>query len=261
LLSIRERATEFVMTLSDGPISQLPTNPDEPQRDVDHLPAAKSEEKPTTIVLADAHAIFRRGLRALFDAESDFVVVGEASDGQEALDLIERHQPDVVVLELLLPMVHGLDVLRAISQRSPKTQSVVISMNSTIECVGAALKAGATCYVLKKGEEKNLLRAVRAAAAGQRFLSPLLDHAAVNDYVAQSDAGSGQLHDLLTPREHEVMQLTALGQTSNQIANRLHISPRTVEAHRANLMRKLKVNNLSDLIRYALLHCLIPLDN
>jgi DNA-binding NarL/FixJ family response regulator len=211
------------------------------------------------IVLADDHAVVRRGLRCLLESEPDFSIVGEASDGLEAVRLVERLQPAVVVLDLMMPGLSGLEALRIIRQRSTGSRVVVLSMHSSKAFIAEALKNGATGYVLKGSTEADLVRAVREAAAGRRFLSPPVTEIAIDAYIEQARAGPFDPHETLTPREREVLQLAAEGKTNPEIAAQLHISQRTVENHRANLMRKLGLQNHSDLVRHAVRRGLIPL--
>jgi two-component system, NarL family, response regulator NreC len=213
------------------------------------------------IVLADDHPVVRRGLRSLLEAEAGFAIVGEAGDGLEAVRLVERLQPAVVVLDLMMPGLSGLEALRIIRQRSPRTRVVVLSMHSSNAFIAEALKNGAIGYVLKGSSEEDLVRAVREAAAGRRFLSPPVTDIAIDAYIEQARAGPFDPHETLTAREREVLQLAAEGQTNPEIAARLHISQRTVENHRANLMRKLGLQNQSELVRHAVRHGLIPLDD
>jgi two-component system, NarL family, response regulator NreC len=213
-----------------------------------------------SIVLADDHPVVRRGLQALLEPEPDFAVVGEASDGLETVRLVERVQPDVLVLDLMMPGLSGLEALRIIRQRSPRTRVVVLSMHSDNAFVVEALKNGATGYVLKGSEEENLVRAVREAAAGRRFLSPPVTERAIDAFIAQARTDQFDPHETLTAREREVLQLAAEGKTATEIAARLHISQRTVENHRANLMRKLGLKNQSELVRYAVRRGLISLE-
>jgi two-component system, NarL family, response regulator NreC len=213
-----------------------------------------------SIVLADDHPVVRRGLQALLEAEPDFSVAGETGDGLEAVRLVERLQPDVLILDLMMPGLSGLEALPIVRQRSPRTRVVVLSMHSNNAFVAAALKGGATGYVLKGSEEENLVRAVREAAAGRRFLSPPVTERAIDAYIEQARAAPLDPHETLSAREREVLQLAAEGKTSAETAARLHISHRTVENHRASLMRKLGLKNQSELVRYALRRGLIPLE-
>lgn len=213
-----------------------------------------------SIILADDHPIVRRGMQTLLEADPSLSIVGEAGDGLEAIRQVERAQPDVLILDLMMPGLSGLEVLRIVRQRSPRTRVVVLSMHSNNAFVVTALKNGATGYVLKGGEEENLVVAVREAVAGRRFLSPPLTERAIDAYIEQARAAPIDPHETLTDREREVLQLAAEGKTGGEIASRLHISPRTVENHRANLMRKLALKNQSELVLYALRRGLISLE-
>jgi two-component system, NarL family, response regulator NreC len=194
------------------------------------------------------------------ESEPDFSIVGESGDGLTTTRLVERLQPDVLVLDLMMPALNGLEALRIIRQRSPRTRVLVLSMHSSNAFVAEALKNGATCYVLKASCEEDLVRAVREAAAGRRFLSAPVTERAIEAYIEQSRAAELDPHGTLTPREREVLQLAAEGKTGSETAAHLHVSRRTVENHRANLMRKLGLQNQSELVRYALRRGLIPLE-
>lgn len=213
-----------------------------------------------TIVIADDHPLVRRGLRALLDAVPDFEVVAEAGDGLEAVQLVESLKPDLLVLDLMMPGLGGIEVLRIVREKSPATRTIMLSMHSSIAFVGEAMKVGACAYVLKDSTEEHLVHAARECIAGRRYLSPPLSQEAVDAYIEQSHTGPFALHETLTKREREVFQLTAEGKTSTEIAAKLHISHRTVENHRANLMRKLKLQKAADLVRYAIRHKLIPFE-
>jgi len=205
-----------------------------------------------TILLADDHSIVRQGLRALLEVEPDFCIVGEAADGLEVTQLIEYLQPDVLVLDLMMPGLDGLEVTRRVNQRSPQTRIIILSMYGNEAYVVEVLRNGAAGYVLKKSTADELVRAVRAVVAGQRYLSPPLSEQTIETYMQKADESTQDLYDLLTTREREVLYLVAEGHTNAEIAARLFISPRTVEMHRANLMRKLDLRSQADLIRYAL---------
>jgi DNA-binding NarL/FixJ family response regulator len=215
---------------------------------------------PVSIVLADDHPIVRRGSRALLESEPDFDVIGEAGDGLEAVRVVERLRPDVLILDLMLPGLHGLEVLRIIRDRLPRTRVVVFSMHSTNAFVAEALRVGVDAYVLKGGNEDDLVRAVREVHAGRRFLCSRLAGVSLEEYDQQARSGTIDPHETLTPREREVLQLVAEGRTSIEIAGILHISPRTVENHRAKLLRKLRLQNHTDLVRHAIKHGMITLD-
>jgi two-component system, NarL family, response regulator NreC len=213
----------------------------------------------TTILLADDHAILRQGLRALLESEPDFQVVGEAVDGLEAIQLTESLYPDVVVLDLMMPPgLSGLDVTQQVSQRSPTTHVVILSMYANPAYILEALHKGASAYVLKKSTADELVQAVRAVMAGQRYLSPPLSEVAIDLYLRKADASRSDLYDLLTMRQREVLRLIVDGYTSTEIAAQLVLSPRTVEKHRAEVMRKLGTRTQAELIRYALQRGLYP---
>jgi two-component system, NarL family, response regulator NreC len=205
-----------------------------------------------SITLADDHPVVRRGLRALLESEPEFSIVGEASDGLEAVRLVERVKPDVLVLDLMMPGLSGLEALRILRERAPETRVVVLSMHRNKAFIAEAFKIGATGFVLKGCPEDNLICAVRDAAAGKRFLSPSVNAIAIDAYIEQAKAGPFDPHETLTAREREVLQLAAEGKTSSDIAARLHISHRTVENHRTHLMQKLGLQNQTELVRYAL---------
>lgn len=212
-----------------------------------------------TIVLADDHQVVRQGLRALLAAVPGVVVVGEASDGLQALELVERLGPDVVVVDLVMPGLGGLDVVREIARHSPRTRVVVLSMHGDEANVLEALRHGALGFVLKDASATELVRAIREAAAGRRYLSPPLTDRAIEAYARRSEPQSpAEPHERLTTREREMLHLVGEGLTSAQAAERLHISPRTAEHHRASLLRKLGLHGTADLVRYAAERGLLP---
>jgi len=205
-----------------------------------------------SILLADDHQVVRQGLKVLLEAEPGFRVIGEAGDGLEAVQLTERLRPDVLVVDLMMPRLGGLEVTRQVFQRSPQTRVVVLSMYSNEAYVLEALKNGAFGYVLKNADISELAQAVRQAAAGKHYLSPPLSERAIETYIQKAQTAPLDPYDTLTAREREVLHLAAEGYSNAEIAARLMISPRTVETHRANLMRKLGLHNEAELIRYAL---------
>jgi DNA-binding NarL/FixJ family response regulator len=206
---------------------------------------------PLTIFLADDHQIFRQGLQALLKTVPDFTVVGEAADGLETVRRVERLQPQVLVLDLMLPGLNGLEAARQVARRAPHTRIVILSMHANVAYVHEALRAGALAYVLKDAGLEELVNGIRAAALGRRYFSPPISEQALNAYRSRAEANFLDPYDTLTTREREVLQLTAEGLSGNAIAERLFISPRTVESHRANLMRKLGMHNQKELVRYA----------
>lgn len=207
--------------------------------------------QPITILLADDHRVVREALRALLDAEGEFQVVGEAADGLTAADLTESQKPDVLVLDLQLPELNGLDVLRRVTRRSPRTRVVVLSMHATEEHVIAALKHGASAYVTKDASAAELATAIRTVVAGERYVGSPFSGKAVEEYVGRAEGSVPDPYQTLTGREREVLQLAAEGRSSAQIAERLRISPRTAETHRANALKKLKLHGQTNLVLYA----------
>lgn len=205
----------------------------------------------TTIVMADDHKVVRQGLKALLEGEADFSVVAEASDGLQACELVEKHKPDVLVVDLMMPSLNGLDVARQVRKRFPRTQVILLSMHANEAYVLEALRNGAIGYVLKESGVTDLVRAVRQAAIGQRFLSPPLSDRAIQAYAERTQNSQVDPYDTLTSREREVFQLAAEGGSNREIAERLSISARTVETHLTNLMRKLDLSGRPELIRFA----------
>jgi len=213
-----------------------------------------------SIILADDHPLVHRGIHAVLEREPDFSIVGMAADGLETVRLTERLKPDILVLDLMMPGLSGLEALRILRERSPRTRIVILSMYSSSAFIARALQNGAIGYVLKGCPEQHLVSAVREAAAGRRFLSPPVTEIAINAYIEQSKMGTFDPHETLTPRQREVLQLAAEGKTNAEIAARLNISQRTVENHRATLMKRLGLQNQTEMIRHALRHGLIPPD-
>jgi len=202
------------------------------------------------IVLADDHVIIRSGLRLLLEQQPDFKVVGEASDGREAVDLVAQHHPDVAVLDIGMPQLNGIEATRQIA--SDTTKVVILSMHQDEGYVLRALKAGARAYILKNSAEADLIRAVRTVADGKSFFSPVISKMLLEDYVRQiRDKHVEDSYDLLTPREREVLQLLAEGRTNKEVANLLHLSVYTVDAHRGNILQKLNLHGVPEMILYA----------
>src|SRR5262245_41807748 len=211
-----------------------------------------------TLLLADDHQIVRQGLRALLKTVADFRLVGEASDGVEAVRMVERLAPDVLVLDLMMPGLNGMEVARQVARRAPRTRVVILSMHSNEAYVVEALRAGAMAYVLKESGADELVQAIREVAAGRRYLSPPFSEHAIHAYRRKAEGTALDPYHKLTFREREVLQMTAEGLSGNEISEKLFISPRTVESHRANLMRKLGVRNQKELIRYAVQRGVVP---
>jgi DNA-binding NarL/FixJ family response regulator len=213
---------------------------------------------PITIVLADDHRVVREALRSLLQSESDFKVLADASDGLAAAELTEKLAPNVLVLDLMLPGLNGLDVLRRISRRSPRTRVVILSMYATEAHLVAALKHGAAAYVAKDASAAELVTAIRKVIAGERYVSAPFSTSLLDEYVGRAAGSHPDPYETLTSREREVLHLAAEGRSSAQIADRLRISPRTAETHRANALKKLKLHGQTHLVLYAVEKGLLP---
>lgn len=213
-----------------------------------------------SILLADDHPIVRQGMRRLLEAESDLTVVGEAADGLETVQMVEKLQPNVLIVDMMMPGLNGLEILRQVKKRSSATLSIVLSMQSADSYVVEALKVGASGYILKDTGPSELVSAVRKVIQGERVLSPKLSERLINAYVQTAGNTVLDPYQTLTDREREVLQLAVEGLTTLEIAKRLSISPRTAELHRGRMMNKLGLRNQTDLIRYALKRGLLPMD-
>jgi DNA-binding NarL/FixJ family response regulator len=203
------------------------------------------------LLLADDHQIVRQGLRALLGNQPDFELVGEAADGFEAVRAADEIQPDIVVLDVLLPGLSGLEVAQQISERHPRIGVIMLSMHSDEAYVVAALRAGAKAYVLKESSVEELACAIRKVAAGGRYFSSPISERSLKAYAEKAEGKPLDRYETLTAREREVLRLTVDGCTGAEVARRLFISRRTVESHRTNAMRKLGARNQRELIRYA----------
>ena len=211
-----------------------------------------------SILLGDDHAILRQGLRLLLEAESDFTIVGEASTGVEVMLKIEMLHPDVVVLDVGIPDLNGLEITRQIHQRYQHTCVVILSMHAKEAYVLEALKNGASAYVLKGSGANELIQAIRQSLQGIRYLSPPLSERAIEAYLEMIKDRGLDPYDTLTNREREILHLVLESHSNTEIASRLTISPRTVEVHRARMMHKLGLSSQVELIRFAMQRGLIP---
>jgi DNA-binding NarL/FixJ family response regulator len=211
--------------------------------------------KMTRIMLADDQQVVRQALRCVLERESDLKVVGETSDGLEIVPLVAQLKPDVLITDVVMPGLFGLEATRRVREQAPATGVVILSRDASEWYVTEALRSGALGYVAKQSDVADLLRAVRAVARGRRYLgAPLSDHP-IETWMTRAGRAVIDPYDTLTSREREILQLVAEGHSSTAIARRLAISARTVEAHRANVMRKLRLRNRVALIRYARSGC------
>jgi len=199
------------------------------------------------VLLADDHPVFRQGLRALLEREK-FDVVGEASDGLEAIAAAERLQPQIVVIDLAMPALNGIDAIREIVKRAPRSKSVLLTMHTEEHHVLEALRAGVKGCVSKSQAAEHLLQAIKDVCAGGVYLSPHVSGAVVQAYLAKTELP----YDPLTPRERQVLQLIAEGKTTKETAAVLEVSVKTAETHRTNLMEKLDIHSTAGLVRYAI---------
>lgn len=212
----------------------------------------------TTVVLADDHPMVRHGLRTALEMDTQFQIVGEAGNGGEALLLVEKLTPDLLVLDLAMPGVAGMEVIRQVVRQGRATRIIVFSMHGSEAYVLEALRSGASGYVLKDAGIRVILQAMRAVAAGERYLCPPLSESGIAAYLEKTAAAPIDPLASLTARERQVLCLAAEGRSSGDIATQLKISPRTAETHRANLMGKLGLHSQTDLVRFAVRHQILP---
>jgi len=205
------------------------------------------------ILIVDDHAVVRRGVRSLLESQPGWEVAGEATTGREAVDLARRLQPDVVVIDLSLPELNGLDATRQILKDSPRSEILVLTMHHSEEVARDVLQAGARGYVLKSDADQSLIAAVESLRQHKPFLTAAVTEFVLDDYLRRADTDEDAVpHGAVTPRERQIIQLIAEGKSNKQAASTLGISVKTIEAHRANIMRKLRLRSVTDLVRYAI---------
>lgn len=204
------------------------------------------------VLIADDHSIVRRGMRSLLETEDSVEVVAEASDGLEALRLCEEHHPDLLILDVAMPKLNGIDVAARSQKMDPPPQAIMLSMHLDESYVMRAINAGARGYLLKDATDEDLLPAIRAIAAGKSFFSPAVSGVLAEEYMQQlQERGLTDSYDLLTDREKEVLQLLAEGRSNKEVAALLDVGLSTIETHRANLMQKLNVHSSAEIVLYA----------
>lgn len=209
--------------------------------------------KAIRILLADDHTVVRKGLRLLLDNVPEFEVVADASSGREAVALAEQHIPDVIVMDVAMPVLNGIEAARQINARQPQIAVVFLSMHGDESYVLRALKAGARAYLLKDSAEYDLIQAVKAVSEGKAFFSPAISKMLVEDYMRQMrERGVEDTYELLTTREREVLQLLAEGKNNKDVAALLNVSLYTIETHRGNIFQKLNLHSGAELILYAI---------
>jgi DNA-binding NarL/FixJ family response regulator len=209
--------------------------------------------KPIRILLADDHTVVRKGLRLLLESRPGLTVVAEAADGRAAVSMAERESPDVVVMDVAMPTLNGIEAARQITAKLPQTAVVFLSMHSDESYVLRALKAGARGYLLKDSAEHDLIQAVQAVTQGKSFFSPAISKMMVEDYMRElQERQIEDTYELLTTREREVLQLLAEGKSNKEVAAVLNLSLYTVETHRGNILQKLNLHSGAELILYAI---------
>lgn len=216
---------------------------------------------PIKVFLADDHGVVREGLRAMLEAQENITVVGEAANGREAVRLTKKLHPDVVVMDIAMPELNGVEAASQIREACPETKVVILSMHASREHIYRALQAGARGYVLKESVGKEVVDAVRAVHSGRRYLSEQIADTVIEDYVDHRQAApSGSPLDRLSPREREILQLVAEGKSSAEIAETIYVSRKTVETYRSRLMQKLGLSDIPSLVRFAIRHGLTSLE-
>lgn len=205
------------------------------------------------VLLAEDHTIVRKGLRSLLDGATDMRVVGEADDGREAVEKTARLRPDVVVMDIAMPILNGLEATRQIRRRFPDIKVVILTMHRNEEYIFQVLRAGAAAYVVKQAAPEDLVSAIRAICQGEPFLSPSIPRETVEECIRRAEAtDKPDRYDRLTAREREVLQMVAEGRSNREMAALLNISIKTIETHRANLMDKLDIHSTAELTQYAI---------
>jgi two-component system response regulator NreC len=215
----------------------------------------KSQEKATKmrILLADDHTILRAGLKMMLNAQPDMEVIGEVQDGRHAMQEAQRLQPDIVLMDITMPDINGIEATRQIKKLLPEIKVLILTMHEHDEYVFQALRAGASGYMLKEAAATELIAALRVIQSGQFYLSPAAQSVMVGDYLQRVRTGEEKdSYSTLTEREREILKLVAEGYTNNQIAEKLVISPKTVDTHRTHIMDKLNLHSRAELVKYAM---------
>lgn len=204
------------------------------------------------VLLADDHTILRDGIRALLDDQADIEVIGEAEDGLSTVKMVAKLKPDVVIMDIAMPMLNGLEATRQIQRDYPQVRVLILTMHENEEYIRQVLAAGALGYVLKDAAAHDLLGAIRAVYRGEAVLSPAITRLVIEDYLRWGDIRPADISNGLTPREREILQLIAEGYTNKEIAEILSLSVKTIQSHRSNLMSKLDLHDRGELIKYAI---------
>ena len=211
------------------------------------------QNKPITVVLADDHTIVRQGLAKLLEGEPNLRVVGEAENGREAVEKVEELKPDIVLMDIAMPMLNGIDATRQIRKAFPHTKVIILSMHSHDRYISELFGLGASGYLLKSSTGTDIINAIHAALKGEIYLSPSISHKVIEDYISlKGKSHQEDLYNRLSNREREVFQMIAEGRSTREISEILYVSPSTVKTHRSNIMEKLKMDNISQLIQFAI---------
>lgn len=217
--------------------------------------------KKIKVIIADDHTIVRKGLCALLDGENDIDVIGEAENGREAIKQVEKLMPDVVLLDISMPGLNGLETTRQLKKKFPKIRIIILTMHDNEEYIFETLRAGASGYLVKRSAPNELISAIKAVCRGGSFLSPSISKRVIETYVRGANReDSDEAYDKLTDREREVLQLIAEGKLNREIAELLHISVKTVESHRAHIVEKLNIRNTAKLTQYAIRKGIIKIE-
>jgi DNA-binding NarL/FixJ family response regulator len=206
----------------------------------------------TKILIADDHRLFRDGLKALLEKQADMQVVGETADGIVTVQAAQEKKPDIVLMDISMPELNGIEATRQIIESRPDTRVIMLSMHSDQRYIAECLKAGAVGYILKDCPTEELLTAIRAVASKQVYLSRKITESLVRDYINLNKGGSNLVFAVLSPREREVLQLLAEGKSTKQIAEKLNVSVKTIETHRKQIMDKLDMHSIAELTKYAI---------
>jgi two-component system, NarL family, response regulator NreC len=209
--------------------------------------------KTIKIFLADDHTIVREGLAKLLEGEADLHVVGEAENGREAVGKVEELKPDIVLMDIAMPMLNGIEATRQIRKIRPETKIIILSMHSHERYISELFRLGASGYLLKSAAGTDIINAIHAALKGETYLSPSISHKVIEDYLSlKKESYQENLYNRLSNREREVFQMIAEGTSTREIAEVLFVSPSTIKTHRANIMEKLEMHNISQLIQFAI---------
>jgi len=211
------------------------------------------KQKPIEIVIADDHTIVRQGLRKLLEEEDCLKITGEAMNGREAVTIVHKLEPDVVIMDIAMPVLNGIEAARQIKQSTLKTKVIILSMHDHTRYIRELLSIGVSGYLLKNAVSNDIIKAIKKAVKGETYLSPSISNRVIEDYVGMNQKTSqDELYNTLTNREREVFQMMVEGHTTKKISEMLCLSPSTIKSHRSNIMGKLKMDNISKLIQYAI---------